>query len=285
MKRVLLVTAVMMAVSFSATSQIQPQGKTSSVTSPDGIRIAYEVQGEGMPALVFIHGWSCDRSYWKEQLEPFSKRFRVVAIDLAGHGESGLERKAWTIEAFGGDVAAVVEQLGLQRIILIGHSMGGVVITEAARRLPSRVAGLIMVDSYRKLGPGFSPEQVQAFVAPFRENFVEKTRTFVRSMFLPNSDSALVEQIVADMSSAPPAVALPAMEHALGYSREMSQVLKELKLPVMTINADNPPSDVASLKRYGVELMLMPGVEHFLMREDPLHFNRLLETAIEKITR
>ena len=82
------------------------------------------------------------------------KNFKVVSIDLAGHGESGLERKSWTIEAFGGDVAAVVKKLGLKRVILIGHSMGGDVIAEAARQLPGQTVGLIMVDTYKKLRAG-----------------------------------------------------------------------------------------------------------------------------------
>src|SRR5678815_2468104 len=85
----------------------QPVRDTAEVvTSADGIRIAFEVHGEGAPALVFVHGWSCNRSYWREQLQPFSKQFKVVAVDLAGHGESGLGRTSWTIAAFGGDVAA-----------------------------------------------------------------------------------------------------------------------------------------------------------------------------------
>ncbi len=71
-----------------------------AVTSADGVRVAYEVRGTGTPALVFIHGWSCDRSYWAGQLETFSREFQVVAIDLAGHGESGFGRQPWTIGAF-----------------------------------------------------------------------------------------------------------------------------------------------------------------------------------------
>jgi pimeloyl-ACP methyl ester carboxylesterase len=257
--------------------------KTSDhVNSPDSIRIAYEVRGKGMPALVFVHGWSCDRGYWKGQLEPFSRSFKVVAVDLAGHGESGLGRNAWTMEAFGGDVAAVVKKLDLQRVILIGHSMGGDVIAEAARRLPGRVAGLVMVDTYKKLGPGRTPEEVQTLVAQFRTNFKDSARVFVRSMFLPNSDRSLVEWVAADMSSAPPTVALGALESALNYSREMSRVLQELKLPVVAINPDNTLTDMASMERYGVQVVIMPGVGHFLMMEDPNRFNQLLSTVIDK---
>ena len=258
-------------------------GQTSFVTSPDSIQIDYEVHGTGEPALIFVHGWSCDRTYWKGQLETFSKNFKVVAIDLAGHGESGLGRRAWTIEAFGADVVAVVEKLHLKRVILIGHSMGGDVIAEAARQLRGRVAGLVMVDTYKKLGAGRSPEAVHTFVENLRANFVDSARSFVRSMFVPNSDSSLENWIVKDMSSASPSVAIGSVESAMSYSRRMPQTLEELKLPVIAINPDNAPTDVASLEHYGVKLMIMPGVGHFLMMEDPTRFNELLNQAIDKL--
>ena len=96
------------------------------VLSSDNVPIYYEVQGDGEPALVFIHGWCCDRSYWREQMGEFAQQYKVVTVDLAGHGESGLDRKAWTMSAFGEDVVAVVESLGLDKVVLIGHSMGQV---------------------------------------------------------------------------------------------------------------------------------------------------------------
>ena len=255
------------------------------VTSADGIPIAYQAYGAGTPALVFVHGWSCDRSYWMGQLPPFSRQFRVVTVDLAGHGESGLGREAWTMGAFGGDVAAVVKKLGVDRAILIGHSMGGDVIVEAARRLPGRVAGLVWVDTYRQLRTTRTPEQLQAFMEPFRANFAEKTRTFVRDMFPPSSDRSLVERVAADMSSAPPTVALGAMESAMSFDREIPRALQELKLPVVAINPDDRPTDVASMERYGVEVVIMSGVGHFLMMEDPERFNALLKKAIDKLLR
>jgi pimeloyl-ACP methyl ester carboxylesterase len=259
--------------------------RTAYTTSRDGVRIAYEVHGKGTTALVFVHGWSCDRTYWAGQLDHFSRRFKVVAVDVAGHGESGLGRKAWTMASFGDDVAAVVKKLGPTRVILIGHSMGGDVIAEAARRLPGRVAGLVWVDAYKQLGTGRTPEQVEAIVAPLRADFVPATRALVRSMFRPAADSMLVKRVATDMSSAPPTVALGALESALSYSREMRRALHELELPVIAINPDNAPTDTSSMQRSGVEVILMPGVGHFLMMEDPERFNGLLGTAIGKLVR
>lgn len=251
------------------------------VASADGVPVAFEAHGAGSPALVFVHGWSCDRSYWEGQLEPFSRDFRLVAVDLAGHGESGLGRETWTIEAFGGDVAAVVEALGLERTILIGHSMGGDAIVEATRRLPGRVDGLVWIDVYKRLGTQCTPEQLEAMMAPLRADFEKGARTFVRGMFPSSADPSLVERVVADMSAAPPAVALEAVRSAWTYDPTVA--LMQLNLPVVAINPDDRPTDLESMENHGVEVVLMSGVGHFLMMEDPEGFNPLLRDVIEKL--
>jgi pimeloyl-ACP methyl ester carboxylesterase len=87
------------------------------------------------------------------------------------------------------------------------------------------------------------------------------------------------------MASAPPEVALGALDAALRYDREMPAALAELKLPVIAINPETPETDVASLSKHGVEVMAMSDVGHFPMLEAPDRFNRLLRTAIEKIAR
>ena len=127
--------------------------------SADGVPIAYSVEGDGTTAVVLIHGWSCDRTYWREQIEPLIATYRVVSIDLAGHGESGQERAAWTLPAFGEDVKAVVEALGLERVVLVGHSMGGPAALEAARLLGSKVLGVVAVDALHDAGSKPDPEQ------------------------------------------------------------------------------------------------------------------------------
>ena len=140
---------------------------TDSVTSPDGIAIRYDVAGSGGPALVFVHGWSCDRTYWADQMRAFAERHRVIAIDLAGHGESGDGRESWTMASFGGDVTSVVNHLGLDEFVLIGHSMGGDVIVEAALAPGVGVQGLVWVDTYDSLDSFRNGAEVAAFVEPF----------------------------------------------------------------------------------------------------------------------
>src|SRR5262245_15599865 len=181
---------------------------TSDVAlSLDGIPIAYEASERGPRALLFVHGWSCDRTYWRYQVAEFAKRYQVVAIDLAGHGQSGTDRKSWTIPSFGGDVVAVADALELQDIVLIGHSMGGDVIVEAALSLEDRVAGVIWVDTYHRLTEPETPEQVEAFLDPFRRDFAGTTRALVQRMFPTGADGELIEQIARAMSAAPPDIA------------------------------------------------------------------------------
>jgi pimeloyl-ACP methyl ester carboxylesterase len=253
--------------------------------SADGVSIAYEVRGEGEPALVLIHGWCCDRSYWNEQLPHFAQKYKVVAIDLAGHGESGLERKAWTMGAFGEDVVSVINKLNLDQIVLVGHSMGGFVILEAARRMPQLVIGLVGVDTLGDFEFKFTQEQIDEFFTPFRSNFVEATRNLVRTMFTPNSDSALVEKIVDDMSSAPQDVGLGALEGYVDFqNNEIIRVLQEMKAPITCINSDMYPTNVETNQHHSpaFKAKIMSGIGHFNMMEDPETFNRLLEETIQE---
>ena len=250
----------------------------------DGIPISFESHGGGMPALVFVHGWSCDRTYWKRQLEHFSVASQVVAMDLGGHGESGVGRQEWTTTAFGEDVKAVVEKLGLKDTVLIGHSMGGDVIVEAARLMPDRVRGLVWVDTYRTLGKTQTDSEVEEILTPFRANFVKATQRFVRRMFIPSSDPSLVDRVAADMSAAPPEVALKTMKAAIAFGNEIPARLRDLKAPVIAINPDWKPTDIEVLRRYGVNVVVMPGVGHFAMMEDPERFNSLLTNVIRQFS-
>ena len=252
--------------------------------SADEVPIRFTVEGGGEPALVFVHGWCCDRSYWKNQVPFFVESHKVVAIDLAGHGESGLERADWTLEMFAADVVAVVDQLGLDRVILIGHSMGGPVIMETARLIPDRVVGLIGVDTYQDFERELSEGQKKQFVMGFRMDFVGTTKGFVKMMFPADADTNLVNEIATDMASAPPEVGIGAMESLLDF--KPVELLKEVRVPVRCINSDIFPTNVEANKSHAesFDVKYMKGRGHFLMLEDPDTFNELLAETIAELT-
>jgi len=253
-----------------------------SVASEDGVMIYYDVRGTGDKTLLFIHGWSCDRSYWDAQVEEFAKGYRVVTIDLGGHGQSGMARETWTMPAFGADVAAVVEKLDLSNIVMVGHSMGGAVIIEAARRLPGRVVALVGVDNFQDFSQSFTQEQINIFLAAFQADFTGTTDKFVRGMFPEGSDSVLVERIATDMTAAPPEVGVSAIAQTIGY--DYRSALAEVRLPLRTISSDKYPTDVEGNQAIAesFEVRLMPGTGHFLHIEDPATFNRLLSETLSE---
>jgi len=255
-----------------------------SVASADGVMIHYEVSGDGEPTLVFVHGWSCDRSYWEKQVDEFDDTYEVVSVDMGGHGASGLGRDDWTLAAFGADVAAVVNKIDPDKVVLIGHSMGGEVNLEAARQLPDRIIGLIGVDTYHQFEMVYTQEQLEEFTTPFKANFAASMDDFVRAMFPKNADSTLVNRIATDMSSAPPEVAISALENYIDV--HPADMLKEVRLPIRSINSDMWPTDLESNRKHAAsfELKLMPGIGHFVQLEDPATFNRLLQETLDELT-
>src|SRR5918996_4789943 len=177
--------------------------------SRDGVEIAYATNGAAAgaeaTAVVLVHGWAGNRTYWDHQVGYLGERNLVVAVDLGGHGGSGLGRAEWSLAAFGDDVVAVVDEVGAQSVALVGHSMGGDAVVHAARRLGERVAGLVWVDAFRSLGneSESSPDEVEAFLAPFRDDFAAAVRRFVGNMFPASADGELVDRIATDMAAAP----------------------------------------------------------------------------------
>lgn len=256
------------------------KGTLGTAMSPDGVPIRYEVHGHGDSTLVFVHGWACDRSYWKEQIPFFSERYQVVTLDLAGHGESGQERSGWTVPAFAQDVVAVLEALNLKQVVLIGHSMGGSIVVEAARMAPVGVAAVIGVDTYQNVGWSFNDEQIDVFLSPMREHFTLATTDFVRQMFLPESDSLLRERVAADMSSAPPEISVACLENFFRY--DLKGALSDLGVPIGAVNTAKYPTDLEALRAASpqFQLEIVDGVGHFLMQEKPEEFNQTLNALM-----
>jgi len=257
------------------------------VLSKDGTPVSYEIYGAGEPTLVFVHGWSCDARYWRAQASHFSKKHRVIILDLAGHGHSGMSRTKYAMGAFGEDVRAVTEAVGSPRVILIGHSMGGSVIAETARLMPNRVIGLIGIDTLDNIEYPLTSEELKKMTAPLEKDFRAGSRQFIGEMILPQTDPQLREWILSDVSAAPPTVALSAMNEMMAQyiTGEAAKVFEKIRIPVITVNGDLWPINYEANRRhmFSYDAIVIKKADHFLMMDRPEEFNRALEKAIKML--
>jgi pimeloyl-ACP methyl ester carboxylesterase len=256
------------------------------VRSRDGVEIAYSTCGPAKvpdgPAVLPVHGWAGNRTYWAHQIDYLAERYQVIAVDLGGHGESGLGRADWNLAAFGDDVVAVVDDIGAPKVALVGHSMGGDAIVHAARRLGDRVVGLVWVDAFRSLGneQESSPDDVEAFLAPFRADFASAAKRFVRNLLPESADAGLVDRIATDIVTTPREVALSSLRYARNRQPAILEALPHIAAPIVAINPDIGPTDVDSMRQYGVEPIVLEQVGHFPMIEAPDRFNSVLAASL-----
>jgi pimeloyl-ACP methyl ester carboxylesterase len=269
----------------AAATQASVEGQPQIVTSADGVHIEYHVYGSADPAVVLIHGWSCDGNYWKEQIDPLKAKYTVVTVDLAGHGASGANRTDWSMGNFGEDVAAVVRQIHNRKVVLVGHSMGAPVALEAARRIGDRVVGIIAVDSLKTIGqPPMPDAQIEKMLKPFRDDFIGHTREFVTGgFFTAESDPKFIQKVAYDMSLEQPQVAIGAMQSLL--KMDIDAILPEIKAPIEAINSDLTPTDEARIKKTlpGFKLITIPKTGHFLMMEAADRFNPILIQEVDAL--
>lgn len=255
--------------------------------SADGLPIHFDVYGNGRTALVFVHGGLSNRGHWEKQVSYFASKYKVVTLDLAGHGESGLERKDWTIEAFAEDVVAVADKLELEQFILIGHSFATRVILETARMMPEQVIGLVSADGnfddiedFLRRGVITGDESGKEFLATFRADPLSAVRAHPLFQF-PDSKQEVAQKVVSVASAISPEVAVGTFR-AFWRHDFTAEKLLEVKAPIVAINSDSHSNDIESAQRYGIEMILMSGVGHFLMMEDAVTFNRLLQATAER---
>ncbi len=251
------------------------------VRSGDGVPIHYTAEGRGEPALVFVHCWNCNRHFWDEQLRAFRKTHRVVALDLAGHGDSGTGRKNWTIEAFGDDVVSVVDKLGLKRVVLVGSSMGGPVSLEAARKLGDRVVGIVAVDTLHDVEQRVAPDELDELLRDMTADYKGTVTQFIsQSLFSPTTPPAVRKRVLALATAASPERSVAMMKALSLY--DPLPALAEIRAPIRAINSDNFPTNLEANRDHirGFGVALMKGAGHYLMLEDPTRFNALLSDAL-----
>jgi pimeloyl-ACP methyl ester carboxylesterase len=262
-------------------SDTAPALATGTVTMSDGTGIHYTDRGRGEPAVVLVHGWAMDSHIWDAQAPPLAARHRVVTLDLAGHGRSGKDRRTWTMASLGDDVAAVAEALGLHRLVLVGHSMGGAVVLEAARRLRGRVTAIVLVDMFLDVEQQMPPEQIEAVAQQLREDYKgTTTRMSDQYQFATATPAGVRERVLAQSTAMDPTTSIALLRETWGY--DPRRALREIKAPVRAVSADKFPTNLEANRRHmpGYEAEILAGSGHYPMLEMPERFQRALARAL-----
>ena len=189
--------------------------------------------------------------------------------------------------AFGDDVAAVAEVLEDRRAVLIGHSMAGSVVAEAARKMRSDPLAVVGVETFWDLLAESTPEVTRSVLGPFLEDPESARADYVRSMFLPHSDPTLVAEIQAAMALPPVGMAVGALEEILASREALRRnlaAIRRMGVPVALINsADWRPTRLGGTDTYGISVRTLAGTGHFPMLENPPAFHHLLEETLRSV--
>ena len=259
----------------------------SATVSGDGVSVRFRVAGadHGEPTIVLVHGFACDSTFWNAQLRHLAETHRVVAVDLPGHGRSGMDRVDWTMEAFGDDVRAVCDEIGAHRVVVVGHSMGGPVAVEAAKLMPDRVVAIVPVETFHDVERRLNEEQLIELLAAWGEDFAGSAERMVREFFFTKeSDPDLVDRTVAKLRTMRPDIGLALLESMFRYDAAKS--LESVSVPVRVINAaDGQPTNVEAARRHARDCQVrrIERVGHFPMLEAPATVNRLLDEIVAEV--
>ena len=252
----------------------------------DGVNLYYREQGTGDPPLLFVHGWCCDNTHFQPQVDFFSRDHRCIAVDLRGHGESDKPEQDYTMAVFADDLAWLCAQLGVQKPVVIGHSMGGVVALALAQRHPDSPSAVVLVDSPVLLPDALKPQIAQVIAGLKSPAFLDVARGFVENaMFLPASDPALKERIAGGMAGAAQRVMVSAMEQIFAFDSEAA--LAACRVPLLNLSAAAPLVDMARLRQLRPEVVTgqTVGSGHFNQLEVPDQVNAMLARFLETSVR
>lgn len=257
------------------------------VEAADGVPIAYDAKGAGETALVFVHCWACDRQFWREQVDVFAEDYRIVAMDLPGHGASGSERETWSIAGLAEDVRTVVDELGLERVVLIGHSMGGPVSLLAAPLLEGRALGVACVDTLHDAGMKWDAEMAAPIIAAYENDFAATNAQFVSMLFPEGADQELVDWVTIHANATN-------QEAAMGLMRDfpnldLAEAMAATGVPIRCVNAAPlgqmiPETAIETNRTYAdFDATIVEGVGHYLQLERPEEVNQRLAEAVAEL--
>lgn len=292
----MLVPALLALVSACSDQPAPPSVAGSSEDMPpkgtvqanDGVPIAYESLGEGKPAVLFVHCWACNREFWREQIDAVAAAgYRVVTLDLPGHGESGADRREWSVLGLADDVLAVANALELERFVLVGHSMGGPVSLATAARASGRVEGIACVDTLHNAEFEWPEGMTERIAASLEADYRAGMESFVPQMFKAEADPTIPQWVIDQAMASDHSATIALMRDF--QSLDMPALFRDAGVPIRCINAlsekgQGMATETAVNQRYAdFDVVLMEKVGHYPQLERPGEFNEKLLVVLAKL--
>ncbi len=254
------------------------------------VEINYYQQGKGDTTLLFLHGWCIDGTYWKNQLEWFSKNYIVYAIDLPGFGKSIAERTNWTIEEYANDITAFIDTMNLKNVVIIGHSMAGDILLQTALTNNLKIVGIVGVDNFKLIDVEFTPEQMKEITdfLPLLENDFKNSAPVYADMMLfhPSTSLEVRDRVKTDFANSDSAIGYETLMNQMQYAYSDPQRLEQLNYKLFLINSDYLPTNETGLKNHcknSFHMETISATGHYPMIEKPTEFNLLLEKVLTGI--
>jgi pimeloyl-ACP methyl ester carboxylesterase len=260
-----------------------------------GLDIHYKEKGQGFPTLL-IHGYTGNLQNWILQVRALAKRYRVISLDLRGHGLSAkpTQREDYSLELFAADIYGLLDALAVPECYLVGHSMGGMVAQEFVLRHPEMVRALVLVDTAADLPQDMPWEE--------RARLMELARTagmevvFEEMAHTPPLGSQLIQDNPQLIDIWRKQFLMTSLEgylycgQAIGRRRPLLEELSQIRVPTLIIcgELDEPffaPSQRMHQRITGSELVIISGAGHTPTLEKPLEFNEALLSFLAKVDR
>jgi pimeloyl-ACP methyl ester carboxylesterase len=272
---------IFVALLFATTTAFAGDGE-SQYAKLDGARVHYKSYGKGSEALVLVHGWTCNLDNWRDQISDLSKRSRVIALDLPGHGLSDKPQIAYTMDLFATAIDAVMRDAKVERAVVAGHSMGTPVARQFYRKYPQKTLAIIIVDG--GLRPFGTKEMREGFVAMFRSPGYKQAGEQMFAQMMGKLPPAEQGRVKTSFANTPQHVLVSAMED---MNKETLYGPDKINVPVFAVLAKAPfwPPDTEQFLRGlapDLELQWWEGVGHFLMMENPKQFNDAVIAFLDK---
>jgi len=286
-KAILLIVIASLSGSVSK-AQTQERMTAKQVTIRDKqVEINYFQQGQGDTTVLFLHGWCIDGTYWKNQVEYFSKNYNVYAIDLPGFGKSKAERTDWTIEEYANDVTAFIEKMNLKNVVIIGHSMAGEIMLQTALSNNPKIVGVVGVDNFKSIDVVLPPEQMKQitdFLQLLEKDFKNSAPVYADLMlFNPTTSKEVKDRVKTDFANSNSVIGYRTIMTQMQYASTDAQRLEQLNYKLYLINSDGFPTNETGLRNHcknSFQVETIPATGHYPMIEKPKEFNSILEKVL-----